>query len=111
MNPGVYVTEIRSIEKEEKRLRARQKKLREQKKKAQAHLYTYLDTRGIEKCGGITKKSVQPREKKVRKKTKDRKKDALELFRTTGIPDPEKFWNDFQNTQKKAQIEGHVGCQ
>lgn len=99
MNPDVYVNEIRSIEKEEKRLRVRQKKLREQKKKAQKHLYTYMESCGIVKYERITKKSIEPRERKVRKKAKDKKRDALELFRVTGIPDPEKFWADLKNTQ------------
>ena len=105
MNPAVYVAEIKSIEKEEKRLRTRQRKLRLQKKRAQAYLYTYLESQGIEKYDGITKKSIQPREKKTRKKIKDKKKDAMELFRMTGIPDPEKFWTDFQTTQKITHIE------
>ncbi len=103
MNPDVYVNEIRSIEKEEKRLRAVQKKLREQKKKAQGYLYTHMESSGVEKYNNITKKSITPREKKVRKKAKDKKRDAIELFRLTGIPDPEKFWSDFKNTQTTTQ--------
>jgi len=105
MNPDVYVREIRSIEKEERRLRARAKKLREQKRKAQGYLFTYMENHGLEKYGGITRKSIRPREKIVRKKAQEKKRDALELFRMTGIPDPEKFWFDFQNTQKKILME------
>jgi len=100
MNPDAYVNEIQSIEKEERRLRARAKKLREQKKVAQTHLYQYMESRGLERYKSITKKSIQPRTRRPRKKIKDRKRDALDLFRTTGIPDPEKFWQDFQRTQK-----------
>lgn len=107
MNPDAFVREIQSIENEERRLRTRARKLREQKRKAQAHLYEYMEKNGIERYGGVTKKSISPRQKTVRKKAKEKKKDALELFRKTGIPDPEKFWNEFQRTQKivsKPQI-------
>jgi len=100
MNPKGYVSEIRSIEKEERRLRERARKLREQKKKAKFHLYKYMESRGLEKYDGISKQSIQPKPKTIRKKPKEKKKDALELFRLTGIPDPEGFWRDFQRTQK-----------
>ena len=100
MNPDAYVHEIQSIEKEERRLRFRAKKLREQKRKAQNHLYQYMESQEIEAYKGITKRSVQPRVRRPRKKIKDKKRDALALFRTTGIPDPESFWNEFQKTQK-----------
>ena len=99
-NPNGYIKEIESIKKERKRIIARSRKLFAQQKKAEKHLYDYMVSHSLEEVGGIKKKNITPREKVPRKKKKEKKKDAIDLFRQTGIPDPEKFWEDLQRTQK-----------
>ncbi len=57
----------------------------------------------LKEFGGITSKSIAPKPKKL-SKTKDEKKDAaITLFRTTGVPNPESFYEDFIKTQKSDE--------
>jgi hypothetical protein len=104
-NPGGYVKEIESIKKERKRLTFESRKLLQQQRKAERHLYTYMESTGISEYGGIKKSNIKPKEKVQRKKKKEKKRDAIALFRQTGIPDPEKFWDQLQSTQKAEEAE------
>jgi len=108
MSSDGYVSEIESLNKEIKRLNARLKALREQRKKAQGHLYKYMEKNNMEKCGSITIKSVTPRQRKPRKPAKNKKADAINLFREIGVPDPIGFWAEFQATQSYASAAKQV---
>jgi hypothetical protein len=100
-----YVHEINSLEPEIKRLNQRLKQLREQKKTAENHLYQYMVRHNLEKFEGKTLKKLTPKQKQTRKPLANKKADAIKLFRETGIPDPETFWLEFQQTQKLAKLE------
>ena len=100
-----YIREIQSLDGEIKRLNSHLKKLREQKKKAQGHLYSYMKRRNLEKCGKYTIKSVTPRPSKPRKPESAKKADAIELFRQVGIPDPAAFFVEFKATQRYQDSE------
>jgi hypothetical protein len=91
--------EIQSIDKELKRLSQMAKKLREQKKKHQTIILNYMDKIGIDKWEKYDASKLNP-EKKTRKKAVEKKKDAIELFRRIGVPQPETFYNEFKQTQK-----------
>lgn len=106
VNPNGYIKEIESIKKERKRLNNQSRKLLAQQRNAENHLYTYMNSHHLEEFGGIKKKTIAPKEKLPRKKKKEKKKDAIDLFRQTGIPDPEKFWEDLQKTQKANESIG-----
>jgi hypothetical protein len=95
-----YVSEINSITAEIKRLNVHIKKLREQKKEAEFHLYEYMVRNEIDRYKNITIKSVTPKPKIKRKTLKEKKRDAVRLFHEIGVPDPENFWDQFQSTQK-----------
>lgn len=95
-----YYNEIKSLDKEIKRLNTQTRKLREQKKRAQSHLYEWMVAHDIEKYENISLKSIEPKDRRRQKPKKLRKNDAVQLFYQTGIPDPEGFWEEFQRTQK-----------
>ncbi len=94
-----YVREIQSLKAEIKRLNAHVKRLRDQKKEKEGHLYKYMVKNNLEKHNGITIKSIRPKEKIQRKTPTQKKEDAIKLFRNIGIPRPENFWLEFQDTQ------------
>lgn len=100
-----YANEISSIQKEMKRLQSQIKNLREQKKNAESHLYKYMSSTGINKIQTITIKSITPKEKVIRKKKADKVRDAIQLFEDIGVPDPERFYQDFLETQKYRTTE------
>ena len=102
-NPDAYAEVIESIKKERKRLNARSKTLLAQQREAEKHLYNYMETYHVAEHRGIKKKTITPRSKIQRKKKKEKKKDAIQLFLETGIPDPETFWAKLQATQTNSQ--------
>lgn len=105
-NPEAYVKEIKSLTGEIKRSNDRLNKLREQRKKKQSLLYKYMSERDIEKYEGITINSIRPRDVMRRKPEAEKRKDAIELFRQAGIPNPEEFYLEFKSTQKAAPKDG-----
>ena len=95
-----YVDEIKKLEKEIKRTNEYLKKLRERKKVCESNLYKIMEKNNEEELFGVKINKVKPKEKKIRKKASDKKKDAINLFYEIGIPDPKSFWEEFQKTQK-----------
>lgn len=99
MSGESYVNTIKSIDKELKRRREGIKKLNEEKKLNQRYLYQWMKSRGIDQLGGITLKSIEPKEKVIRKKPSEKKSEAIKLFHQIGVPDPQGFWEEFKKTQ------------
>lgn len=99
-NPNAYVQEINSLKAEIKRLNMYIKGLREQKKQKEGYLYNYMKKHQITKFEGITIKSITPRTPIKRKSESQKRQDAIDLFKMTGIPNPEEFWKQFKGTQK-----------
>ena len=100
--PEAYAKEIKSIRQERKRLNTKSRNLLSQQRKAEEHLYNYMVRYGLDKYDDITLKSITPKKKISRKKKAEKKQDAIELFRKTGIPDPETFWEQLQETQSSS---------
>jgi len=100
MSADAYVSKIKTLDETIKRYNKLLKKLREQKKESQGHLYAYMVRRSLDEYKGIKLAKIAPKEAPIRKKQKDKKNDAIQLFNEIGIPDPEGFWHDFQETQK-----------
>lgn len=98
-NPTAYITEINSLKKELKRSNAHVLRLRKQKRRAEDLLYDYMVKRELTEFGGVKISKIEPKNT-VRKKKRDKKRDALDLFSKVGIDDPETFWDMFQTTQK-----------
>lgn len=100
-----YVNEIQSLDAEIKRLNTHLKRLREQRNHAKRHLYECMVRSNKKKVGKYTLKSVTPKEAKPPcRPMSQRKAEAYTLFERVGIPDPDAFWKQFQETQK-ARIE------
>lgn len=97
--PTSYVKEIESLKKEIKRLNSHLKSLRQQRKQSEKHLYNYMVANNLESYEGITAKSIKPKAIQ-RKPLSQKKSDAIKLFRDSGIEDAEKFWDEFQATQR-----------
>jgi len=95
-----YVREYKSIDKEIKRLSENLKSLRKQKGIVGNKIYHIMNEYHLGEIDGIKKKQLTPKTPVVRKKLKDKKNDAIHLFHQYGIPNPEEFWNELQDTQK-----------
>ena len=105
-SPEGYIREIKSLRKEIKRMNDHLKALRDQKKIAEDRLYRYMKKNDIEKLDGVTIKSIKSQNEKIpRKKKSEKKRDAIELFKEIGAADPERFWIDFQATQRYQKNE------
>jgi hypothetical protein len=94
------VRRLKEVEEALKRANEKAAELRKKKKKAQDHLYNSMRKQGIDNYKGYTLKKVQPRVPAKRKPSKAKKADAINLFRTIGVEDPESFYSDFEQTQK-----------
>jgi len=97
-----YVTEIKSIDSELKRIANRRKELMTQKKNAQIALYDYMARQKINELGGIKKEKIQPRST-PKLTSKEKKQRTLQLFQQTGIPDPEEFFRRIKSIGKKSE--------
>ena len=95
-----YAAEIERLDDEIKRLNTRVKNLKEQRKERRTLLYNHMEKNGIQKCKKITINSVRPKEQTKRKPESQKKQDAILLFQEVGIENPEKFYQDFKETQK-----------
>jgi hypothetical protein len=100
-----YLYELNTIDTELKRINEHAKNLRLQRTRVLGALYRYMCSNNLEKVSygkkDITLKQCTPREKRGPTKSKKEKKHAaLELCREVGIPDPERFYKEFEDTQK-----------
>jgi hypothetical protein len=94
------IRKLQSINDALKRNKEHGKKMRNEKRIVSERLYKTMKRHGFEEYGGIKIKNIEPKPKAVRKKLKHKKSDAVALFSQVGIPDPEGFWMEFQETQK-----------
>ena len=100
MNIDSYFRERQSIDAEIKRMNDRLKQLRQQKKEAETNMYKYMEANNMKNYKGIKIEKIKPKVPIKRKPEKDKKKDAVDLFRGAGLPQPENFYEEFKKTQK-----------
>lgn len=108
MSAESYLKEIHSIDAEIKRLNAHIKILRDQKRRTQSNLHRYMTSHELEKVGegkeSITlAKCAPPKPRRKAKPKKNKRCDAIDLFREAGIPNPDEFYKQFESTQKSSQ--------
>jgi len=103
MSAESYVKEINSISDELKRLNKRAKYLREQKQKTQTNLYNYMKNHNIERYGDVTKDSLAPKPKSIRKPAAQKKEEAVVLFSQAGVRNPEDLYQRFLQSQKSTE--------
>jgi len=99
-DPDSYIRNLNSIGESIKRHNAQLKILREKKKESEKRLHSYMIKNNMEEYGGYKASKIAPKEKKLVKKKKEKKTDAIRLFSEIGITDPESFWDALQETQK-----------
>lgn len=95
-----YVRQIKDIDSALKRMNEQTKTLRSQRNQAKQRLYQWMKARGYEEYEGYNLNKIVPKPKVPRKKAKEKKEDAMKLFKEIGVNDPEELWTAFQNTQK-----------
>lgn len=95
-----YVRQIKSIDAALKRLNQETKQLRLQRNTAKQRLYDWMKSRGFEEYEGYKLVKIAPKPKLPRKKAKQKKEDAVRLFSSIGVDDPEELWVAYQATQK-----------
>jgi len=101
-----YVRQIKSIDEALKRLNDQTRTLRKQRQFAKEHLYEWMKARNLDEYQGYNINKIAPKPKIIRKKPKEKKEDALRLFTTIGVDDPEELWIAFQRTQKPPSPDG-----
>lgn len=115
MSSDSYIREMNSLDAEIKRSNTRTKSLREQRQRAKTNLYNYMVRHKLEQVsyGDKIIKIEQCSPPKPRAKVKPKKlrtAEAIDLFRSAGIPDPEGFYTEFESTQKvKKEDSGEEG--
>ena len=102
---SIYVKQLSNIDAAIKRLNAELKKARLKKKIVCEHLHKWMKKNGMEEYEGYKAEKLVPK-KIIRKKPKEKKEAAIQLFSETGIPDPEGFWDQLQNIQKNVPVDG-----
>jgi len=95
-----YIRQISSIDEALKRLNAETKALRTQRTLTKQRLYEWMKSRRLDEYQGYNIDKIVPKPKIPRKKAKEKKEDAMRLFKDIGVDDPEELWVAFQNTQK-----------
>jgi hypothetical protein len=98
--PEGYVRQIKSLDEALHRHNEQTKNIREQRNKAKERLYKWMKSHNLEEYQGYKLNKLAPRPKVPRKKTREKKEDALRLFTNIGVDDPEELWVAFQRTQK-----------
>ena len=94
-----YVRQLQNIDAAIKRLNLELKKARTKKKLVHENFYKWMNRNGYDNYNGIKASKLEPKQI-PRKKQKEKKEAAIQLFSEIGIPDPEDFWFQFQTTQK-----------
>jgi hypothetical protein len=100
--PDYHVEQIKKLNDETKRINARLKQLREEKKKHEVHVFNYMNRAGIVEYKGIKKARVEPKKKVIRTSRKVKEARAYDLCLRTGIPDPRGFIEQYRESQKSA---------
>jgi hypothetical protein len=95
-----YVRNLKSINNTMDRLNKELKVLRIKKRDAQDKLYNAMKIRNLTEYGSIKITQITPKIKTPKKKTKDKKSDAIRFFNEIGIDNPELCWEEYQKTQK-----------
>lgn len=109
MNPSGYISEINSINEELKRIDKRAKALRAQKLVAQSRLYDYMRNNHLSEFQGIKASSIAPKPKRLTKSKDEKRDDAVSLFRSQNINNPESLYEQFLKTQKYEEFKKSKG--
>lgn len=99
-SPDYHIEQIRKLNDESKRISARLKQLREEKKKHERHVFGYMTRMGLQEYKGIKKARIEPKVKAKRTTKKVKEARAYELCLRTGIPDPRAFIEQYKASQK-----------
>ena len=95
-----YVTEIRRIDHEVKRLTKRVKDLRAFKKAAQARLAGYMKKRRLAELSGFTLGQLEPPPRPRRKGIKEQRRDVAFLLTRHGVSDPEGLVREIEHARR-----------
>ena len=98
---AAFINQIRTIDSTLSRLNPQIASLRKKKREAQERLYKWMAARQLEEYEGVKIKKITPKPKAVRKKKDEKKRDAIALFQTIGVNDPEGLYESFQRTQSQ----------
>lgn len=99
-----YMIEINNIDNELKRINEHAKHLRDQRTKTMNGLHQYMLSNNLEQVTygkkTISIKKCEPKCRTKSKPKKQKKADAIQLFREVGIPNPEQFYEELESSQK-----------
>ncbi len=100
MSAAAHADELRRLNREIKRLQALIKILREKKHAPSQALLSFLEIHNLSSYGEFKRKNLEPKPPRRVKSKVLKKKDALVFFRNEGVPNPERFYDELQQTQK-----------
>lgn len=98
-----YVRRLREIDAALSRANKQVTELRSKKKEATQRLHEWMQKKGLDEYGGYSIKKVAPRPRAKRKPKKDKREDALRLFTSIGVQDPELLLEEYERTQKYGE--------
>jgi len=98
-----YVRQIKDIDSALKRLNTQSAELRKKKKEATHRLYVWMEKNNVESYSTFNIKKIAPKQRAKKKPPKKRREDAITLFSSIGVNDPETLWEEFQKTQQLEQ--------
>lgn len=97
--PDYHIEQIKKLNEESKRLNMQLRLLRMHKREHEKHIYQYMTRNNIQIYKGYNSAKIAPKQPTKRIPASEKKRAAMDLCRTTGIPDPESFIRDFKATQ------------
>ena len=100
MSASNYVAEMQNIDEELRRMRARSRQLQVRKKVLAQTLHDFMHRHNYAEFKGVRLKSIAPRPRRRRKPKREKRRDGVTLLRDIGVPDPERFYDQFSNTQR-----------
>lgn len=98
--PDYHIEQIRKLNDEAKRISLRLKQLREEKKKHERYVYSYMVKTNVQEYKGFKRARLEPKAKVKRTPKKLKEARAYDLCLRTGIPDPKSFMEQLRETQK-----------
>lgn len=103
------VTELKNLTQELERMNKEALKLRKRKKELETVLEKFLEEK---KQPGFKYKNIAVVSKEtsrlLQKPKDERLKDAIDILRSQGVPNPDKVYEELMKSQKKDTVKRHV---
>lgn len=98
-----YVRQIEILDRELAKLNSRTRDLRQKRANSKEKLSKWMERHALEEYQGYKREKLVPK-KIVRKKAKEKERDAIKLFEDLGAPNPRELWLELKKTQTYPKV-------